>query len=254
MKILLSNDDGVHAAGLSALQEALSDLGELTVVAPEREQSATSHSVTLHQPLRARKVREGVFAIDGTPTDCVLLAVRGLPGLIQCQPDLVVSGINHGPNLGDDVTYSGTVAAAFEAHLLGIPAVAISFLGEPDRLEAASRTARLMLRQILARDVPRDLLLNVNVPDLPFDELAGFRVVPLGKRVYTDVVVERQDPRGRPYYWIGGQPTWNPDEDTDMTAISAGYVSVTPLHLQLTHAPMLATMGEWELSLSNDEP
>jgi len=249
MKLLLSNDDGVNADGIWALHDALAPIAEIVVVAPEREQSASSHALTLHTPLRIRKLRERVYAVDGTPTDCVLLAVRGLGGEIDFEPDFVISGINHGPNLGDDVTYSGTVAAAFEGHLLGIPSIAFSdFNAGGDHLDAA-RAARILLEQLATGDVPSDLLLNVNFPALPFDDLKGFRVAGLGKRRYEDVIEERVDPRGRTYYWLGGSPTWDEDPASDMAALSAGYISVTPMHLALTDDKKLTPMKEWNLKL-----
>jgi 5'-nucleotidase len=249
MKLLLSNDDGVNATGIWALHDALAPIAEIVVVAPEREQSASSHALTLHTPLRIRKLRDRVYAVDGTPTDCVLLAVRGLGGELDFKPDFVISGINHGPNLGDDVTYSGTVAAAFEGHLLGIPSIAFSdFNAGGDHIDAA-RAARILLEQLAEGEVPSDLLLNVNFPELPFDELKGFRIAGLGKRRYEDVIEERVDPRGRTYYWLGGSPTWDDDPASDMAALSAGYISVTPMHLALTDEKKLAPMKERNLKL-----
>lgn len=247
MRILLSNDDGVQAEGLWALHDALVGIGEILVVAPEREQSASSHALTLHQPLRLRELRERVFAVDGTPTDCVLMAIRGLGGRIDFVPDLVLSGINHGPNLGDDVTYSGTVAAAFEGHLLGFPAIAFSNVAATVGLARAASVARDLVVQILRRGPMPRLLLNVN---FPATEFRGVRVTSLGHRRYEDVVVERVDPRGRTYFWLGGSPTWDDDPRSDMAALSAGHVSVTPLHLALTDAEAVAEMANWHLSLS----
>lgn len=252
MRILLSNDDGVAADGLWALHDALASDAEICVVAPEREQSASSHALTLHQPLRVRTVNPSVFSIDGTPTDCVLMAVRGIPGLLDFKPDLVLSGINHGPNLGDDVTYSGTVAAAFEGHLLGIPSVAFSLVSREKEFAAAARAARALVLHLIARPLPPRLLLNVNIPSLPYDELQGFRITRLGKRTYEDVIVERLDPRGRPYYWLGGSPSWDPDERSDMAAVRQGWVSVTPLHLDLTDVPNVEEMSRWELTLPRE--
>lgn len=251
MKILLSNDDGVHAEGLWALHEAVSKLGDTVVVAPEREQSASSHALTLHHPLRVREVRERVFAVDGTPTDCILLAIRGIPEVLDFAPDLVLSGINHGPNLGDDVGYSGTVAAAFEGHLLKRPAIAFSNVAGRRGLPRCARAARRLVELLQDRPLPSSLLLNVNFPDPGSDAatFAGFRVTRLGKRVYSDVVVHRVDPRGRPYYWIGGEPSWDPDEASDMFAVRENYVSVTPMHLDLTDTQKLEEMRGWELPL-----
>lgn len=251
MRILLSNDDGVTAAGLAALREALEPLGEVTVVAPDREQSGASRSLTLERPLRVRRMNGNVFSVDGTPTDCVLLAVRGIPGVVRVEPDLIVSGINHGPNLGDDVTYSGTVAAAAEGCLMGIPSMAVSLASwEARDFSAASRVVRSFVSRLAVRPLPPGTLLNVNVPGLPFEELRGVRTTRLGRRIYPDVIVAQQDPRGKPCYWIGGdKPSWRPGEGTDFEAVEAGFVSVTPLHLDLTHHEMIDTVRGWELGL-----
>lgn len=249
MRILLSNDDGVLARGLDALRKAIEGTGEVFVVAPEREQSGASRSLTLDRPLRVRRMGERVYSVDGTPTDCVLLAVRGIPDMVQVQPDLIVSGINHGPNLGDDVTYSGTVAAAAEGSLMGITSVAISLSSwEPAHFETAARVARILVDQLRERPVPAGTLLNVNVPDLPFASLRGTRVTRLGRRVYPDVIVAELDPRGKPCYWIGGdKPTWLPGEGTDFEAVEAGFVSITPLHLDLTDHGLLEQVRGWSL-------
>ena len=249
MRILLSNDDGVLARGLDALRGALEETGEVFVVAPEREQSGASRSLTLDRPLRVRRMGERVYSVDGTPTDCVLLAVRGIPDMVQVQPDLIVSGINHGPNLGDDVTYSGTVAAAAEGSLMGISSVAISLSSwEPAHFETAARVARIIVGQLHERPVPAGTLLNVNVPDVPFASLRGTRVTRLGRRVYPDVIVAELDPRGKPCYWIGGdKPTWLPGEGTDFEAVEAGFVSITPLHLDLTDHGLLEQVRGWSL-------
>lgn len=249
MRILLSNDDGVLAPGLDALREALEGTGEVFVVAPEREQSGASRSLTLDRPLRVRRMGERVYSVDGTPTDCVLLAVRGIPDMVQVQPDLIVSGINHGPNLGDDVTYSGTVAAAAEGSLMGIPSVAISLSSwDPTHFATAARVARILVDQLRERPVPAGTLLNVNVPDVPFASLRGTRVTRLGRRIYPDVIVAELDPRGKPCYWIGGdKPTWLPGEGTDFEAVEAGFVSITPLHLDLTDHGLLEQVRGWSL-------
>ncbi len=262
MQILLSNDDGVSAPGLRALARSLSGLGAVTVVAPEREQSASSHSLTLDRPLRIRRVEEGFFSVDGTPTDCVLLAVRGTPGVVKIQPDLLVSGINHGPNLGDDVLYSGTVAAAAEGCLMGIPSVAVSLAGfDPKEFETAGAVARSIVDQLLAQAgeasdlkqvIPEGTLLNVNVPDLPLARIRGIRVTHLGRRIYPDLIVKQLDPRGRPFYWIGGAaPEWETVDSTDYAAVSEGYVSVTPLALDITHYDMIDRLRAWNLRLES---
>jgi 5'-nucleotidase len=244
--ILVTNDDGIHARGLRALAEALGGLGEVQVVAPDREQSAVGHALTLHRPLRVEVPEEGWSAVNGTPSDCVNLAILGL---LPEPPVLVVSGINHGSNLGDDVTYSGTVAAAMEAALLGIPAMAVS-QAEPDAggFEAAAEVARLLAARVLVEGLPRQTLLNVNVPA---GRPAGIRVTRLGRRVYREKAVREVDPRGRPYYWIGaGPPEWDQDEDSDIVAVRAGFAAVTPVHLDLTSYPVLRRMADWEGALN----
>jgi 5'-nucleotidase len=242
--ILVTNDDGIHAAGLAALADALAELGDVWVIAPEREQSACGHALTLHRPLRAVAMGERRFAVNGTPSDCVNL---GVLGFLPEAPALVVSGINHGGNLGDDVTYSGTVSAAMEATLLGVPAIAISLLDGGDLAHAAP-VARLVAARVLVEGLPRKTLLNVNVPP---QAPRGLRVTRLGHRVYSDKIVEQTDPRGRTHYWIGaGAPAWEALEGTDMGAIHDGFVAVTPLHLDLTHHGALARMSEWGTALS----
>jgi 5'-nucleotidase len=229
-RILITNDDGVYSEGIKLLSKALSGLGEVIVVAPDREQSASGHSLTLTRPLRLQKLEERVYAVDGTPTDCVSLAVQWL--LKDDLPDLVVSGINFGLNLGNDVTYSGTVSATFEGTLLGIPSVAFSQeVAEGFSFEPAARFAAHLVETLLGSSPPKDLLLNVNVPAGGYD---GVRFTRLGHRVYRQAVVEKVDPRGRKYYWIAGTPEWQEEEGTDCKAIADGQISVTPLHLDLT--------------------
>ena len=241
---LVTNDDGIHAAGLSALADALAELGEVWVIAPEREQSACGHALTLHRPLRAVPMGERRFAVNGTPSDCVNLAVLGF---MPERPVLVVSGINHGANLGDDVTYSGTVSAAMEATLLGVPAIAVSLLDGGDLAEAGT-VARLVAMRVLVDGLPRKTLLNVNVPAT---SPLGLRTTRLGHRVYSDKIVEHRDPRGRTHYWIGvGDPAWDTLEGTDIGAVHDGHVAITPLHLDLTHHGALARMEDWGGALS----
>src|SRR4029453_9914248 len=244
--ILVTNDDGVHAAGLHALAAALDDLGDVYVVAPDREQSAVGHALTLHRPLRITQVGERRFSVNGTPSDCVNLAVLGF---LPERPVLVASGINHGSNLGDDVTYSGTVSAAMEGTLLGVPSMAVS-LAEPESggVAAAGEIARAGATRVLVEGLPRQTLLNVNVPA---GKPEGIRVTRLGHRVYSAKAIREVDPRGRPYYWIGmGAPEWAEDEGTDIAAVQAGWAAVTPLHLDLTHHGALRSMGSWESSLN----
>jgi 5'/3'-nucleotidase len=245
VEILVTNDDGIHADGLRALADAMRPLGDVSIIAPDREQSATSHSLTLHRPLRIRTIDNGYLSVDGTPTDCVLLGVHGF---LKRPPTLIVSGINHGPNMGNDVLYSGTVAAASEGAFLGIPSVAFSLATwEPADFAAAGRVAGSLVKLLLTRGLMPGLCLNVNIPALRYEEIRGLRVARLGKRVFRDVIVEKTDPRGKSYYWIGGEdPTWEPDEASDFHAVSHGYVAVTPLSFELTDYKAiveLETMG-----------
>jgi 5'-nucleotidase len=244
--ILLTNDDGIQAEGLTRLRRAMASLGKVVVVAPERQQSGASHALTLSNPLRSREVEKDVIAVDGTPTDCVLLAMKGL---INEHPSLLVSGMNHGPNLGDDVTYSGTVAAAFEGTLLGLPSIAISVCSwEACLFDAAEHFATTIARNVLDHGLPEGTLLNVNVPSILPDAIKGVKVTKLGKRVYRDAVVKKTDPRGRAYYWIGGQPPiWCRGEETDFEAVEEGMISVTPLQLDLTDYKSIHTVRTWDL-------
>lgn len=232
MRILVSNDDGFDAPGIRALAEAAADLGEVWVVAPTTEQSAQSHSLTLRAPLRAHWRGERRWAVDGTPADCIYLALHGL---MDGPPDLVLSGVNRGSNLGSDVHYSGTVAAAREACLAGLPAVAVSLhLTEPGgahHYETATRVAKSVARSVIADGLPADTLLNVNVPNVPPDDLEGVRVARLGRRMYDHKVTERADPWGLPYYWIGGaHRAFEEADDADGLLVERGFASVTPLH------------------------
>ena len=241
--LLVTNDDGVHAPGLQALAEALEDLGDAWIVAPEREQSACGHALTLHRPLRVERLGERRVAVNGTPSDCVNL---GVLGFLPERPVLVASGVNHGSNLGDDVTYSGTVSAAMEGTLLGVPSIAFS-LADGGDFAAAARVARQVAMRVLVEGLPRKTLLNVNVPAGP---ARGIRVTRLGHRVYTEKIVEQTDPRGRTHYWIGaGEAEWEDLEGTDMGALHEGYVSVTPLHLDLTNHRALAQLADWPARL-----
>lgn len=253
MHILVTNDDGVTAPGLLALAQAMKPLGEISVLAPNRNWTAGGHVKTLHRPLRVHEVLldDGTPALasDGAPSDCVALATLGL---IEEKIDLVVSGINPNANVGHDITYSGTVTAAMEAVISGIPGIGFS-LDSPDKqqeqldYDAAGKVAQRIVRTALNRGLDKDLLLNVNIPYLPFDELSGIRITRQGMRVYRDELDARVDPRGRPYYWIGGDwPTGIPDEGTDIGALAQGYVSVTPVQLDLTDHDRLHTLSEWE--------
>jgi 5'-nucleotidase len=247
-RILITNDDGIFSEGIKLLAASLSTLAEVFVVAPDREQSAMGHALTLSRPLRMQKVAENWYAVDGTPTDCVNLGVLSL--LKDNPPDLVCSGINFGLNLGDDVTYSGTVAATFEGALLRIPSVAFSQeVAEGFSFHPAAEFARRLVEVLLGEDLPRDLLLNVNVPAGP---VQGVSFTKLGRRVYKQSVIEKLDPRGRKYYWIAGTPEWDSEAaGTDYEAVvTRGQVSVTPLHLDLTYYPGLESFGPVREKLS----
>jgi len=247
--ILVSNDDGIGSAGLRALAESLSHLGHVVVVAPDREQSAAAHALTLTRPLRVSPVNEGWYSVDGTPTDCIALAVMEL---LPRHPDLVAAGINHGPNLGDDVTYSGTVSLAMEATLQGIPAFAVSVAGKTDfDFRAAAMFSRRVAQEILRRGLPKDTLLNINVPNLPPEAIRGVAVTRQGRRVYSETVVRKIDPRGKVYYWIGGaEATWERPGGTDYEAVTERWISLTPLHLDLTNTQVLDQLKRWCLSLN----
>lgn len=246
--ILACNDDGIQSEGLTDLVKAVGAVDRVVVVAPDRERSAVSHALTLDRPLRADEVREGWFAVTGTPTDCVNLAVNGL---LSERPWLVVSGINRGANLGDDITYSGTVSAAMEGTLLGIPSVAISLVRGDERwLEGYEPVVRRLAERIVSAPVeelfPRDTLLNINLPDVDPTAIEGVKVTSLGKRIYVDPIVVGKDPQGKDYYWIGGgAPTWTGPEESDFLAVEAGFVSITPIYLDLTHREAMADLERW---------
>jgi len=252
VRVLLSNDDGVHAAGLQALAAAFEG-DEVWVVAPDREQSASSHAISLHRPLRMQEVAPRRFAVDGTPTDAVYMGLNLV--LRGARPDVVVSGVNHGPNLANDVLYSGTVAAAMEAALLGVHAIAVSLAGPPPHeFTDAARFAAVLARRVVASPPPAPLLLNVNVPPGP---VRGYRFVRLGRRTYGNEVVEKLDPRGRKYYWIGGEggPTNEDIPGSDCNAaLSERLVSVTPLHLDTTHDAVLNELRNWTVPGYVKEP
>ena len=249
MRLLCTNDDGILAFGLECLVEAASRIGEVTVVAPDREQSATSHSLSLHHPIRPVVRGERRFQIDGTPTDCVMLAVGAL---MPERPDFVLSGINHGQNMGEDVLYSGTVAAAMEGLMLGIPSIAISFAGgdlraDPSLLSDQVDVLTHLLQHITSLpNFPRNTLLNINLPPLPGDRIRGTRLTTLGRRIYSDSIMRMRDPWGREIFWIGGgSAEWTGGRESDFRAVGEGYISLTPLHLDLTHYEMLDTAQSW---------
>ncbi|QSA97199.1 5'/3'-nucleotidase SurE [Methylococcus sp. EFPC2] len=244
MHILLSNDDGYSAPGLYALAQALRDHADITVVAPERNRSGASNSLTLDRPLRVSYADNGFIKVDGTPTDCVHLAITGL---LDREPDMVFAGINHGANTGDDVIYSGTVAAATEGRFLGLPAVAISLAGvNPTHFDTAAQVAVRLFENIRRHPLPADTLLNVNVPDLPLDEIRGFKSTRLGNRHKAEPVVRDIDPRGREIFWVGAAgPEQDAGPGTDFHALREGYVSVTPLQLDLTRYDSLERLAGW---------
>jgi 5'-nucleotidase len=249
MRLLITNDDGILALGLECLYAAAEPLGEVTVVAPDREQSATSHSLTLHHPLRPIPRGPRRWQVDGTPTDCVMLAIEAL---MPERPDFVLSGINHGQNMGEDVLYSGTVAAAMEGLALGVPSIAISFAGgdlraDVTRLREQVKVLTPLLKHLTSLpQFPRNTLFNVNLPPIAGDEVRGVRLTRLGRRVYSESVAPMKDPWGRQIYWIGGGAiSWSGEENSDFRAIEDGYISVTPLHLDLTHHDVLQGAESW---------
>ncbi len=244
MRILLSNDDGYQAPGLKALAEGLAAIATITVVAPERNRSGASNSLTLERPLRIHTMERGFISVDGTPTDCVHLAITGL---LEEEPDMVVAGINDGANMGDDVLYSGTVAAATEGRFLGFPAIAVSMASHaPKHFETGARVAREMVQRICQHPLSADTIMNVNVPDLPYEALKGYQATRLGHRHKAEPVVKSTDPRGRVIYWVGpAGAEQDAGPGTDFYAVRAGYVSVTPLKIDLTRHELLPEIQDW---------
>lgn len=244
-RFLITNDDGIHSPGLEALVQALSSLAECMVIAPDRDNSAVSHSLTMNRPLRVSKIRDGFYSINGTPTDCVAI---GLKKIIKQKPDLLISGINPGPNLGDDISYSGTVSAAVEGTMYGIPSLAVSLAGEePYDFTTAADIAAKLAKLILKQGLPQNTLLNTNVPAV--DSIRGMKVTRQGRRLWENAIQETKDPWGRKHYWIGGgTPYSDPGKDTDVYTVSKGYISVTPIHLDLTnHQGIELLKNEWRL-------
>jgi 5'-nucleotidase len=247
LSILVTNDDGIHSEGIIVLAKALREVGDVFVVAPDREESAIAHSLTLHRPLRVEKIKRNFFAVDGTPADCVHLGVNAI---LSQRPQLIVSGINKGGNLGDDVTYSGTVSAAFEGTLLGIPSFAISLVSRGDfKFHTAARFAVRVARFIIKKGLPKDTLLNINVPNLEESEIKSYKITRQGRWVHNgNAVIEKMDPRGRKYYWIGsGQLVFDQKKNTDFAAVSNSYISITPLHLDLTNYASIQYLKKWKL-------
>lgn len=252
MYILVTNDDGVDSEGLLKLKQALATVGEVVVIAPDHNWSAAGHNKTIQKPLRVTQVQladgDLAYSTDGTPSDCVSL---GILGVLERKPDLVVAGINKGPNLGDDVTYSGTVAAAIEAVVSGIPAIAVSLADYYEwEFSYAAQFAAQLARHAVDNGLGNDVLLNVNVPNLPKERIAGIEITRLGKRVYRDVLMQSKDPLGRVYYWIGGDvPSGLPVDGTDFTAITENKISITPIHLDLTNHNLIEHLQAWDLKL-----
>jgi len=247
MNILVSNDDGILAPGLALLADVCREVGAVTVVAPDREQSGTSHSLTLHRPLRPQRRPDGAFQVDGTPTDCVMLALQAL---MPEQPQFVFSGVNHGPNMGEDVLYSGTVAAAMEAVMLGVPGIGISFAGhDPETLATYRDTLVRLVRRITGvQPFPSQMLLNVNLPPVPAGDVQGIKVTSLGSRFFSESLSRMKDPWGREIFWVGGGTiTWTGGIESDHSAVHAGYISITPLHMDLTNYNLLETVRGWSL-------
>jgi len=246
MNILLSNDDGYQAPGLQALASELAAIADIHVVAPDRDRSGASNSLTRDSPIRARQADNGFVYVDGTPTDCVHLAITGL---LECEPDMVVSGINSGANMGDDVLYSGTVAAAMEGRFLGYPAIAVSMVtgGErPKHYATAARVTLELVQRVIAGSLPADTILNVNVPDLPWEQIQGMQATRLGHRHKSEPVVQDHDPRGRPVYWVG--PVGSEQDagpGTDFHAVRSGHVSITPLDVDLTRYDAINGIASW---------
>ena len=244
MEILVSNDDGVLAPGLAILAKTLAQMAKIHVVAPDRNRSGASNSLTLDRPLRIKQLENGFTSVEGTPTDCVHLAITGL---LTNPPDMVVAGINAGANLGDDVLYSGTVAAATEGRFQGLPAIAISLVSTKFQYyETAAQVARFLVARLIENPLPVDTILNVNVPDVPFDQLQGVEVTRLGTRHCAEPIIKAKDPRGHPIYWVGPPGT---EQDagigTDFYAINAKKVSITPLHVDLTHYQAFEQLSGW---------
>jgi len=244
MHILISNDDGYLAPGLEVLAASLAKVADITVVAPDRNRSAASNSLTLDMPLRVQRMDNGFYSVDGTPTDCVHLAVTGL---LKSEPNVVFSGINNGENMGDDVLYSGTVAAATEGRFLGLPSVALSMnSSKPKHFETAGVVAVKLFNQLLNKTLPADTILNVNIPDIPLDQIRGFKATRLGQRHRSEPVIEARDPRNKKIFWVGPPgDTQDAGEGTDFYAVEHGYVSVTPLQIDLTNHQQLDGLAGW---------
>jgi 5'-nucleotidase len=245
--ILVTNDDGIHSKGIIVLAKVLQEIGSIFVVAPDSEQSAVAHSLTLHRPLRVEKIKKNFYAVDGTPADCIHLGVNTI---LPKRPRLVVSGINKGGNLGDDIIYSGTVSAAFEGTLLGIPSFAISLVSRSHfKFDVAAQFALRVARYIMRRGLPTNTFLNINVPNLDEKEIRSYKITQQGRLIHSgDGVVEKVDPRGRKYYWIGGgEMIFDKGRNTDVEAISKSHISITPLNLDLTNYSSIRELKKWRI-------
>jgi 5'-nucleotidase len=252
MHFLISNDDGITAEGIQVLSDRMRDLGKVTIMAPDQNRSGASNSLTLDSPIRINEIGERTYRVKGTPTDCVHIA---LTGMFDKDPDMVISGINSGANLGDDVIYSGTVAAAMEGRFLGLPAIAVSlvFQERPEHYATAAEAVALLVERLTKDPLPADTILNINVPDLPWLEINGFEVTRLGHRHRAEPVVKASDPRGRPMYWIGpAGPGQDAGPGTDFDAIRRGFISVTPIHVDLTRYQALDQVAGWVSEISID--
>jgi 5'-nucleotidase len=254
MHFLISNDDGIEASGIQVLAERMGRLGRVTIVAPDQNRSGASNSLTLDSPVRIREIGERRYRVTGTPSDCVHIA---LTGLLEKDPDIVVSGINAGANLGDDVIYSGTVAAAMEGRFLGLPAIAVSLVFEeqPRHYDTAAEAVALLVERLRMDPLPADTILNMNIPDLPWESVRGFEVTRLGHRHRAEPVVRMMDPRGNPMYWIGpAGPGQDAGPGTDFDAIRRGFISITPIHVDLTRYQALEQVAGWVGEIAFERP
>lgn len=250
MKILISNDDGVYAPGLTVLYESLLGLGDVTVIAPDRDRSAASNSLTLSNPIRVRELENGFFSVSGTPADCIYM---GLRALLKQQPKMIISGINSGANLGDDVFYSGTVAAAMEGRFLGFTSMAVSLTGDHTYYDTAGRVVQTLMQQLIRHPLPNETILNVNVPNVPFEKIRGFQVTRLGRRHTSANMIQDKDPRGKTIYWVGAVgKEQDAGPGTDFYAINNNYVSITPLETDLTRYKVLDDMQHWAANISQE--
>ncbi len=248
MIILITNDDGINAVGLKYLHEAFEKMARVYVFAPDRNRSAAGHSLTLHKPLRINKIARDWYHVSGSPTDCVHLAINKI--LKKKKPDLLISGINEGGNLGDAITYSGTVSAAFEGTLSGIPSIAISIDGMGKlRYSTAAGFAVKLVQMIIEKGMPEDTLLNVNIPNLPASQVKGVKITRMGKGKWEGSIIQKTDPRGKKYYWIGGNARgWEEEDNSDLNAVRNGYISISPLHLDLTNYKAMGELSRWGIS------